>query len=211
MGYFKAHLFEFSSFSSSFLSLFFPEARGLGDPGWHYMARNEAQKQRLPASSQLSAPSHQPFPVPSYSFPTKAPFSCPCTWPRPTFPFPASPPLPTCLYIHEVAVEVHLGLQSLAPQPMQELFNEPTAVLEAAPAATPLPGLVVLQVGASTRASAPCGLCCMPWPAEEIHGVRESHLPEALIGKAGLAAALQATVLALEREPAPAPLRSHVD
>lgn len=60
---------------------------------------------------------------------------------------PPRAPRPACLHTHEVVVEVHAGSQVFVRPPAQELLDELAAVLEVIPAATPLPGLAVLQVG----------------------------------------------------------------
>lgn len=73
------------------------------------------------------------------------------------------------LHAHEVVVEVHPGSQVLVGLPPQELLDKLVAVFQVVAAATPLPGLAVLQVGGLITGAAlhPARAACLS------HGVRQ--------------------------------------
>ena len=81
-------------------------------------------------------------------------------------------------------MEIHTGSQILARPPTQELLDELAAVLEIVPAATPLPGLSVLQVRGLITSAALHAACtarlgqCMR-QASRGDGVKEGCLLEA--------------------------------
>lgn len=190
---------------------------GLEGPGWHRMARSEAQRQRLPP------PPRPPLPLPTSPFCHRSPSLPPSARPRPVHylsltppSLPLPPPRPTCLHNQEVAVEVHGGSQSLAPPPAQELSDEFAASFEVVPPTAPLPGLPVFcrsgpparQLSLRPALHALASMCLRQTRGG---GVQEGSLLEASPGEAGPGAALQGAVTTQEPERVPALKRAHVD
>lgn len=182
-------------------------SRRTGGPGCHQWLEQSPRGSRLhllPALSTTNAPPSAPAPQPLNTYapcpplctfppcsPTHAtckPTPTPCPALCPVRPPPCtvshSAPHPACLHTHEVVVEIHTGSQILARPPTQELLDELAAVLEIVPAATPLPGLSVLQVRGLITSAALHAACtarlgqCMR-QASRGDGVKEGCLLEA--------------------------------